>query len=166
YRFHHALDEFSALGRVTSRAESAQDAAGQIVDVQARLRNLRHTEGDILKIMDRYGDIEQVLRVTQELSNVREQIESLDAQLKGMQYQVAYSTITIYFSTPAAVADGPGSSALLGKAWEAAVASLKALTVSVLSLGLWVVAFSPYVVLLALAGVYLARRRRAQPSVT
>lgn len=47
YRFNHAVEELSALGRVTSRAESAQDAAGQIVDAQARLRNLRHTEADI-----------------------------------------------------------------------------------------------------------------------
>lgn len=158
YRFEHAMDALSALGSVTSRTVSAQDVADQIVDAQARLRNLRHTEADLLKIMDRYGDIDQVLRVTQELSQVREQIETLDAQLQGMQYQVAYSTITINFATPAAVAKPPAGIGILGAAWHAAMQALERTTLGLLSSGLWLVAFSPYVLLLGLV-VYLTMRR-------
>jgi hypothetical protein len=158
YRFEHAMDALSALGSVTSRTVSAQDVADQIVDTQARLRNLRHTEADLLKIMDRFGDIDQVLRVTQELSQVREQIETLDAQLQGMQYQVAYSTITINFATPAAVAKPPAGIGILGAAWHAAMQALEHTTLGLLSSGLWLVAFSPYVLLLGLV-VYLTMRR-------
>src|SRR5579872_5585735 len=159
YRFANSMDELAALGKVTSRSVSAQDVADQIVDAQARLRNLHHTEGDILKIMDRYGDIEQVLRVTQELFSVREQIELLDAQLKGMQYQVAYSTITIDFATPLAAVKPAGGTAVLAAAWHAALAALETLTLALLSFGLWLLAFSPYALLLGLA-LFLALRRR------
>lgn len=164
YRFEQAMDQLASLGKVTSRTVNAQDVSDQIVDVQARLRNLRHTEADILKIMDRYGDIEQVLRVTQELGSVREQIETLDAQLKGMQYQVAYSTITIDFSSPAAVAPQSRATAILANAWHAALASLQGLTLALLSAGLWLVAFSPYVLVLALLVVVTVRRSRMRPA--
>jgi len=164
YRFEQAMDQLASLGKVTSRTVNAQDVSDQIVDVQARLRNLRHTEADILKIMDRYGDIEQVLRVTQELGSVREQIETLDAQLKGMQYQVAYSTITIDFSSPAAVAAAPRATAILANAWHAALTSLEGLTLALLSAGLWLVAFSPYVLVVALLVLLTVRRSRMRPA--
>ena len=166
YRFENTLDQLAALGKVTTRTVGAQDVADQIVDAQARLRNLRHTEADMLKIMDRYGDIDQVLRVTQELSNVREQIETLDAQLKGMQYQVAYSTITINFLTPFAIAKPPAGVGILTNAWHAALVALEGLTIGLLSFGLWLVAFSPYVLLLGLLVVLTLRRVRVRSAVS
>lgn len=45
--------------------------------------------------MDRSGSVRDVLSVAKELSNVRQSIEQIDAQLKNLQNQVAYSTITL-----------------------------------------------------------------------
>jgi hypothetical protein len=157
YRFEQTLDALSGLGKVKSKSVNAQDVSDQLIDSQARLRNLRRTEADILNIMDRSGNIEQVLNVTQQLGSVREQIEQLDAQIKGMQYQVAYSTINITFASPVVVST-PSGFGLLGTAWQNALNSLRDFTVSLLSLGLWLVAFSPYIIVIALI-VALAMHR-------
>jgi Domain of unknown function (DUF4349) len=160
YRFDQTLDALGALGKVRSRSVSAQDVSDQIVDASARLRNLRRTEADILNIMDRSGNIEQVLDVTQQLGNVREQIERLDAQIQGMQYQVAYSTINITFVSPVVVAT-PHGFGLLAGAWKNALSSLRDVTVGILSLALWLVAFSPYILLAALLAAFALHRVRA-----
>ena len=92
----------------------------QIVDAQARLRNLRHTEADMLRILDRSGKIPDVLDVTQQIAQVREQIEQLDAQLQSMQHRVAYSTISISVEDekPVATAE-PSLGTQLGDSWRA-----------------------------------------------
>jgi hypothetical protein len=160
YRFEQTLDALGRLGTVKTKSVNAQDVADQIVDAQARLRNLRRTETDILNIMDRSGNIEQVLNVTQQLGSVREQIERLDAQIQGMQYQVAYSTINIAFTSPVVVSP-PSGFDLLADAWKRSLASVRDLTVSLLSIGLWLAAFSPYILAVALLGWFVLRRMRA-----
>ena len=160
YRFEQTLDALGRLGTVKTKSVNAQDVADQIVDAQARLRNLRRTEADILNIMDRSGNIEQVLNVTQQLGGVREQIERLDAQIQGMQYQVAYSTINIAFTSPVIVSPPSGFS-LLADAWKRSLASVGDVTVSLLSAGLWLAAFSPYILAVTLLGWFVMRRMRA-----
>jgi hypothetical protein len=165
YRFEQTLDALGALGKVKSKSVNAQDVSDQLVDAQARLRNLRRTEADILNIMDRSGNIEQVLNVTQQLGSVREQIEQLDAQIQGMQYQVAYSTINVTFTSPVVVNVSTGF-AVLGEAWKSALGSLRDFTVSLLSLGLWLVAFSPYIIVIALIAAFAMHRIRVHALTT
>ncbi len=156
-RFLFTLDSLANLGKLRSKTINAQDVSDQLIDSTARLRNLRRTELDILNIMDRSGNIEQVLDVTQQLSAVREQIETLDAQVKNMQYQVAYSSINITFVSPTTIAK-PTSVALLRTAWHAATQALRAVTIALLSSLLWLVVFSPYVIAMTLFVLYVARR--------
>ena len=75
------LNELAELGAVQSRNISAEDVGEKIVDFQARLSNLRRTESNLLKIMDKSGSVKDILSVAQELSRVREQIVRFTAQL-------------------------------------------------------------------------------------
>ncbi len=56
---------------------------------------MQKTESTLLEIMERSGSVSDVLKVAQELSDVRQSIEQINAQLKSLQNQVAYSTITL-----------------------------------------------------------------------
>jgi hypothetical protein len=81
-RFDAALAAVAQIGKVRDRSVSAQDLTGEITDSSARLRNLRRTEADIRKIMDRSGTIAQVLDAENQLSQVREQIETLEWRIE------------------------------------------------------------------------------------
>lgn len=159
YRFERTLEALGHLGKVKSKSVNAQDVSDQLVDSQARLRNLRRTESDMLSIMDRSGNIDQVLNVTQQISSVREQIERLDAQIQGMQYQVAYSTINVSLSSPVVVVT-PTGFGVLATAWRNALGSLRDLTIGLLSMLLWLVAFSPYILAVILLGAFVFHRVR------
>lgn len=156
------LNALADLGTLEQRSIMAEDVSTQLVDLQARLRNLRKSEEALQKIMDRSGSIEDVLEVSRELSTVRQQIEQLAAQLKSLQTQVSYSTIELTVSAAVTTAEQPRPlGKKVGDTWQNATQSVGDLTVSLLQIGLWLLAYSPYLAVIAIAtGLgYRAMRR-------
>ncbi len=166
-RLELTLDELAKLGQVENRAIAAEDVSGQLVDAEARLRNLRKQEEMTLKIMERSGEIKDVLAVSQELSNVRQSIEQLDAQLQSLKTRVAYSTINLSIQEPLAAAGiEPNLGNEIKSAWGNATRSVGAFSRGLMVVGLWLLAYSPYLGLLA-AAIYFGRqalRSRSTPS--
>jgi len=160
-RFESTLDALGKIGGVQSRSVGAEDVSTQIVDGQARLRNLRSTESDLLKIMSRAGKIDDVLAVENQVSATREQIEQLDGEVQALQHRVAMSTVTVDLQDEApARSVTVGIGAQLASSWAAALGSVKAFTVEIIGALLWIVAYGPYVLGVALAGGIVAASRR------
>jgi Domain of unknown function (DUF4349) len=80
--FNRTLSALAGVARMRSRRVDAEDVSDKLVDDGARLRNLRRTELDLLKIMDRSGRVSDVLDVERELSSTRDQIEQLARRSK------------------------------------------------------------------------------------
>ena len=157
-RFDSVMGGVSGIGKVREHSVSAEDLTGDITDSSARLRNLRRTETDMLAIMDRSGSVGQILNVETQLSQVREQIEQLESELKSMRGRVMYSTITVSMLAEAAGSPAqPSAISQLGNEWQAAVHALGALALGAVSLALWFLVFSP-VIALGLLALYLLRR--------
>lgn len=149
------------LGTVEQQSITAEDVSSQLVDMEARLRNLRKSEEALQKIMERSGEIQDVLNVARELSNVRESIERIAAQQKALQQQVAYSSIDL--TLEGAIAAVPAQRPLgetLGSTWQAATQSMGDLSVGLLKLLLWLIAYSPYIAVILLIGFGMLRLRR------
>jgi hypothetical protein len=156
------LDALTQLGTVENRMITAEDVSDQLVDTQARLRNLRKSEEMVLKIMERSGSVGEVLQVSNELSNIRESIERLDAQLRNLQNQVAYSMITLNLEEAVSASKPqPGLGLQVGESWGKAQNAVTELTFALVSLMVWLLAFSPYFILVG-GGVYGYRRWRKQ----
>nr|MDZ8060194.1 DUF4349 domain-containing protein [Nostoc sp. EkiNYC01] len=155
------LEELAKLGTVESRNITAEDVGDRLVDFQARLTNLQKTEANLQKIMDRAGSVRDVLSVAQELSNVRQTIEQINAQLKSLQNQVAYSTITL--NLEAAVSSTSPQPALglqVQETWNNSTHSLSAFSVGLLKLGIWLIVYSPYLLIFAALIYGFSRWRR------
>jgi hypothetical protein len=92
-------------------------------------------------------------------------IEQIDAQLKNLQNQVAYSTITL--NLEAAVSGASPQSGIgsqVQETWNNSTNSFGGFTVSLLKLGIWLMVYSPYLLLVA-AGVYGWNRWRRHAQV-
>jgi hypothetical protein len=159
------LQELKALGVVDSQSVDAGDVSAQLVDFQARLKNLRRTEEMLLEIMGRSGGITDVLKVSQEVSSVRSQIEQISAQLATMQNQVAYSSINLnLLEVTVSVRSQPAVDTQMGNTWESATHSFGKFTVDLLQLGIWLIVYSPYwIVLGAIATFGYTRFKSRQP---
>jgi Domain of unknown function (DUF4349) len=160
------LADLAKLGTVETRSIEAEDVSSQIVDSEARLRNLRKSETMVLGIMERSGSVSDVLKVSQELGKIRSQIEQLQAQVQNLKGQVAYSTINLTLT--AAIAQNQQGEPLgdrLKETWSQSTHALGETTANLLRLALWLLVFSPY--LLGGAGfIWLAKKgltRSKQP---
>ncbi len=162
-RLDAVVERLAGLGVVERQVVTAEDVSTQLVDIDARLKNLRRTEETLLKIMDRSGSVGDVLKVAQELSNVRQGIEQIDAQLKALRSQVAFSSITLDLEETVTVGTAtPRSVPLqLSETWKESTRSLKGFSVGVLRFMIWGLVYSPY--LAGLVGVvWLLRRKQKQ----
>ena len=170
-RLDGTLDTLAALGAVQNRRIDAEDVDAAIVDEEARLRNLRRAETDLRKLMDKGGKVDEILTVQQNLSEVRGQIEQLDAQHQHDVHRVATSTISVELTEdrPNAAPAKPGPSARIDGAWHAGLSALADSVVAIVSSVAWCLAYSPVPLVLGAAvfGVLravLALRARFTPA--
>jgi len=165
YKLDIALDELSEIGTIRSRSISSEDVSSQLVDLDARLSNARRSEAALQEIMSRSGEISDVLEVSRELSNVRQNIEQMAAAQKNLQTQVRYSTINLRLES--AVAASPTTvpfARQLSSTWSAATHSFSTFTTDLLQLGLWLLVYSPYILVVLCGAVLLNRARQSTPS--
>ena len=95
-RFEEAKAQIRQLAaRVDSEKTDAQDVTRQYVDMEARLRNLRAEEAQYLTILKSAFKVEDLLEVTQKLSEVRGQIEQQQAEFQTLWKQVETVAITV-----------------------------------------------------------------------
>ncbi len=171
-----AVDGLKGLAtRVADEQTSSEDVTAQVVDLDARLANLRSTESALQGIMTRATTITDVLKVQSELTSVRGDIESLTAQRDLLANRAALATLEVGFNTPPEAAVTQASSSWdLGKEIDGALAALVRLGQGVVSLAVWLVIvvvpiFLPIIVLIWIANRLWLRWRRthpaAQPSV-
>jgi len=153
------------MGTVRSRSVTTEDVSSQLVDLQARLINARKSEAALQEIMSRSGEIADVLAVSQELSTVRQSIEQMAATQKNLQTRVSYSTVTLSLqSAIAASPNQPNVATQLATSWNQATDSVGDFTTDLLQLGLWLLVYSPYWLLLA-GGAMLANKAHQRNKV-
>lgn len=106
--FDEAVRDIKKLAlRVNTEVVNAQDVSAQFVDMTARLKNLQVAETTYQDILTRSGSIDEVLSVTRQLVQTRQEIEQLQGQLDRLAGQVALSAITVSI-TPEAMVVSPG----------------------------------------------------------
>jgi hypothetical protein len=96
-RWDDALDALRRLGTVISEETDAVEVTGQIVDLEARIRNLRASETALQKIAAEATKVTDILEVERRLTEIRGQIEQLDAQRADLEDRAGYGTLTVTF---------------------------------------------------------------------
>ena len=99
-RWEDALASLRGLAtEVVGEQTQATEVGGQLVDIEARLRNLRASEQVLVDIAKGTGKVTDLLEVEARIADVRGQIEQLDGQRLQLQDRVAYGTLVAVFGT-------------------------------------------------------------------
>lgn len=169
-RWDDAVKVLRALAaEVLGGQTQAIEVTGQLVDLGARIDNLRATERSLQAIMAQATKIPDILEVQARLTEVRGEIEQLEAQRAHLSDQAAYGTLTVAYSTPAPVAVTEAS-----KGWDPAaeIDRAAALLISLLqwlgTASIWLAIVGLPIVLslgLVLGLALLLARRFARPRV-
>ncbi|MBU0660887.1 DUF4349 domain-containing protein [Patescibacteria group bacterium] len=150
--FDGSISQVTALGSVESESVTGTDVTEEFVDLDAQLGNLRAAESQFLTIMERAVEIEDVLAVQRELTNVRRDIERIEGRMKYLKQSADLSTLTVHLSTDPSmlpVVDNDDSWKPLAIVKDA-IRSLRGFGIGLVNFMIWVLVFIPVWVIIAL----------------
>ena len=160
------LSDLRNLGKVTTETSGSQDVTEEYVDLSSNLRNLQASESAILKLMDKATQIQDVLALQRELTNVRGQIERIQGRKTYLERRSDMATITLSLRLPPTdsprTAGGWDPAAVASRGWQASLTVLRAAAEALIV----VVAFSWWLVPFVALGAYFWLHRRRTPAAT
>jgi hypothetical protein len=90
------LGKLREIGELKNQALTTEDVTKAYFDTESRLKNARLMEQRLIEILKtKSKDVADLLEVEKELGRVREEIETMQGELKFMDSQVAFATVTI-----------------------------------------------------------------------
>lgn len=103
------LNEFvevvSELGNVTQKNESVEDVTLRYIDVESHKKALETEQERLLELLSKAENMEEILTIESKLSDIRYEIENYESQLKTMDNQIDYSTVSVYIDEVERVTD-------------------------------------------------------------
>lgn len=78
---------------ITNRSENTEDVTLSYVDMESRLASLRIEMDNLLEMLEDANEIETIVYLQSEISDVRYQIESYESQIRVMENKVNFSTL-------------------------------------------------------------------------
>ncbi len=157
--------------KVVVEQTDAVEVTGQIVDLDARIRNLRASETALQAIAAKALKISDILEVEQQLTDVRGQIEVLTGQQAELSNRADLATLSVTFGVPVIAVQ------VAQQGWDPATvvdeasASMVGILQGLANVGIWFgIVWLPILIVLGLlsaVGLWFMRRtgliRRATP---
>ena len=123
-KFNSVMASLRNEGKVLYEDIGSYEVTMQVLDLEARLKNLRASESAFLKLLDRAETVADVVAVQSELSRIQGEIESFAAQLSGLQDQVEMASINVSLMLPVSPVDVASDDFDLGYEISSALANL------------------------------------------
>ncbi len=157
-------EEMSGIANVVSTNLSREDITLSYVATESRVKALQTEEARLLELMEQAETMADLLEIESRLTDVRYELENRASQLRLYDNQVDYATI--YLSIDEVQEYTPVEEPTV---WERIsggfVSSVKGVGNGLLDLLVWVLAKSPYLVILGgvtVGVVVLVRKRKAR----
>lgn len=136
---------------VVREESSTQDVSEEYVDNASRLNALRETERRFLALLSDAESIEDILRLEQELTDLRSQIETIQGRQNYLDQVTSFSTITVALQPSGAPieprtagGDGFSLSSIVERAWDHSRGVIEAFLVVAVTLAIVGTAILPF----------------------
>jgi hypothetical protein len=106
--------------KVDSKNITTEDVTEQFIDTEARLKTKKELELRFREILKQAKNVEEILSIESQLSNVRTEIEAAEGKLNYLKSQIAMSTIVITFYEEIGIDFGFGAKFIrsFGLGWD------------------------------------------------
>lgn len=98
--FRKLLKELRALGVPERDQFDSEDKTEELVDVRARVKNLKAEEETLNKLLEKSANRDELFRARQEIRTIRGEIEQTEARLATLSKLTALSTIHLSLKEP------------------------------------------------------------------
>jgi hypothetical protein len=97
-RWEETLAAMRGLGTIVAEKTDAVEVTAQLVDLDARIRNLKASEVALVGYAEKAPKVSDLLEIQSRLTDTRGEIERLTAQQANLQDQAALATLTVTYS--------------------------------------------------------------------
>ena len=159
--FDDTIDQLSKVGKVQSEHITGTDVSAQYTDLDARLVNAEAQHQAMLALLARAQNINDIIAVQNQIGQITAQIEQIKGQIKYLNDNTSYSTVSVTITesgapAPTRQSDNWGFATALN---DAAHNFVTTIDYFVTGLG----AVGPFLVLLGVGLLVWRRRRAPQP---
>jgi len=146
--------------RISNERSYTTDVTEEFIDLTARVNNLKATESQLVKLLDKAEKIEDILAIQRELTSMRGQIESLEGRINYINRTSSTSLISITLSPT--IDNKP----IYDKSWtplntiKSALRGLSGFFESFLDLLIWIAIFSPIWLIISGLTLFIYKRIR------
>jgi len=164
------LDELRNLGRIENENITGRDITQNYYDTDARINNLRQQETRLLEILNIAENVDEILKIENELNRVRTEIEQLTGQLKTWDKMIQLSLVEVHLIEEAPFREKVVPvrlQTLWEKAREGFVSTTNNLMKALAELAKLVgsaVPFLAVVMIIILGMIYIIKRKRGRTS--
>ena len=108
--------------KIIEKKITTEDVTGEVVDTKSRLQAKEQMRLKYLEFLKQAKNMEDVLKVQEEINNIQEEMESASGRINYLSHQSVYSTINLTFYQPLAgynpSNDSPGFFTRTSKAFK------------------------------------------------
>lgn len=153
-------EEFTAqvgdICHVVSQNKQQEDVTLTYVATESRLNALKTEETRLLELLAQAEDMSDLLQIEARLTDVRYELESVTTQLRVLENQVDYATISLNIDEVRDYTDTEEEKTVWQRISGGFVDSLKGIGTGALELAIWTLANLPYLVLFGGIGFAIA----------
>ena len=146
------IGNIQKLGNITTQTESVEDITASYLDVEARVNNLKLQLTRLQELQGKTENLDQLLLIENQITDVQYQIESYTSQLEYLQKQCDYCTVEIYLSEVVAY-NGKGD--FINRIIETNKTSLHLFAIFVENVALFLVLAYPYLIIILILSLII-----------
>lgn len=87
----------SNASKIDYKSIDVQDVTEQFIDLDTRVRTKKEVETRYRELLARATSVEEMLKIEEQIGNIRTEIESAEGRLRYLSNQVQYSTLNVAF---------------------------------------------------------------------
>ena len=158
-KFEDTLAELRDLAvRVESESTNSRDVTEEYVDLEARLKNAEATESQYLALLDEARDVEDILKIYDSLSRVRQDIEQIKGRMQYLERTVSMSLISVYLEPKVTARPLVPRGWNIAEVFKSVIRGIVIFGQVLVTVLIWLLILSP--VWGTILGIFLWRRRR------
>lgn len=92
------VEEASQKGKLISKNISSQDVTGELIDIEAKVKNLKVLRARFRELLARANNIDEVLKIEKELVRIQSEIDSIEGRVKSLKQHALLSDVSIVIS--------------------------------------------------------------------
>lgn len=147
------------VSNVVSKQQSQENVTLQYVDTESRVAALTAERDRLLELMEQAGDLSDLLKIEERLTEVLYELESTTAQLRKLDNQVSYATVVLYVDEVRSFTETQAQTVWqrIGSGFPE---NLRSIGDGLADFFVWLVTYSPQLIAIAVGAFLIVRTGR------